>query len=99
MCACTPNIRTPYCGRGNCIPYPKPEGARVSPDGHLVGSGKVLLDIKDVRMLLGAIYLPDPISPEFKAMGIPDLYENHPMAILRVAQSTTAAMLRDGIKE
>lgn len=27
MCKCTPNIRTPWCGRGNCNP-PKPEGAR-----------------------------------------------------------------------
>src|SRR5262245_10446194 len=30
MCQCTPNIRTPYCGRGDCVwPGAKPEGARV----------------------------------------------------------------------
>lgn len=22
MCVCDPNIRTPYCGRGNCVPPP-----------------------------------------------------------------------------
>lgn len=29
MCKCTPNIRTPFCGRGDCVwPGSKPEGAR-----------------------------------------------------------------------
>lgn len=32
MCKCTPNIRTPYCGKGECVwPHQKkPEGARKS---------------------------------------------------------------------
>jgi hypothetical protein len=29
MCQCTPTIRTPYCGKGQCVwPGSKPEGAR-----------------------------------------------------------------------
>lgn len=27
MCRCTPSIRTPFCGRGDCHP-PRPEGVR-----------------------------------------------------------------------
>ena len=27
MCKCNPNIRTPFCGRGDCV-WPKPEGTR-----------------------------------------------------------------------
>jgi hypothetical protein len=23
MCKCTPSIRTPYCGKGNCLLYPQ----------------------------------------------------------------------------
>lgn len=31
MCKCTPAIRTPYCGKGECVwPGSKPEGARSS---------------------------------------------------------------------
>ena len=29
MCQCTPNIRTPWCGKGDCVqPGTKPDGAR-----------------------------------------------------------------------
>lgn len=31
MCKCTPTIRTPFCGRGDCQwPEQKPEGARIA---------------------------------------------------------------------
>lgn len=32
MCKCTPNIRTPFCGRGDCVSpaQAKPEDARMS---------------------------------------------------------------------
>lgn len=33
MCQCTPEIRTPYCGKGDCVwPGSKPENARASSD-------------------------------------------------------------------
>jgi hypothetical protein len=33
MCLCTPEIRTPYCGKGDCVwPGSKPENARESTD-------------------------------------------------------------------
>jgi len=33
MCQCTPEIRTPYCGKGDCVwPGSKPENARESTD-------------------------------------------------------------------
>lgn len=33
MCQCTPEIRTPYCGKGDCVwPGSKPENAREPTD-------------------------------------------------------------------
>ena len=33
MCKCTPNIRTPYCGRGECVwPRDLQQGTRIAED-------------------------------------------------------------------
>ena len=44
MCKCTPNIRTPFCGKVGCEwPGKKPEGARVSPDSNVEKNREMLL--------------------------------------------------------
>lgn len=45
MCQCNPDIRTPYCGKGNCV-WPnqkKPQGARLDQNNHRHGMGKYAL--------------------------------------------------------
>lgn len=47
MCQCTPNIRTPFCGRGTCVwPDAKPEGARTDANERYVpwSTVRALLD-------------------------------------------------------
>lgn len=53
MCKCTPEIRTPYCGRGNCInPHDKPQGARSQlpqdVEGFIRDHAKYMTRIKDL---------------------------------------------------
>lgn len=36
MCKCTPEVRTMYCGKGDCVwPDSKPEGTRLAPNEDL----------------------------------------------------------------
>lgn len=39
MCKCTPNIRTPFCGKGDCVP-PKLGATGKFPDGKLGPDGE-----------------------------------------------------------
>lgn len=59
MCKCTPSIRTPFCGKGECVwPGSKPPGARdVEPVHHPVQDDGRIRDMpEDVVMRAYEVY-------------------------------------------
>ena len=70
MCKCTPNIRTPFCGHGDCVwPHKKKEGTRMD---NVAKKAENKLDFKDFPNVtrkmkyFGYSHLPEHMQPNSK---------------------------------